>query len=181
MARWIHALTDLCLGILVGVSVGASVAASVIFGVSRESGYPKQYANTLAGSMFDRLGLPMVILAALATAGCIYAALKPPVGVMPSRRLLGAWKAMAAAAVLMLAGALATQFYFAPTMKHLRENSTWVDGELVDPAEKATFGRTHGLSMAVSLAATVLAAGLVVGRRVGSPVAELKKPISRLT
>lgn len=186
MARLIHAFTDLCLGILVGASVGASVAASVIFGVSREAGYPKQYANTLAGSMFDRLGWPMVVLAAVATVGCLYAALRPPVGVMPSRRLLLGWKCMAVAAVLMFAGALLTQFHFAPTMKHLRENSTWVDGELADPAEKATFGRTHGLSMGVSLVATALAAGLVIGRRLGSPTlgsstAEGKKPISRLT
>jgi hypothetical protein len=161
-AKLIHGLTDLCLGTLVGVSVGTSVAASVIFGVSREQGFEKQIANTLAGTMFDRLGWPMLIVAALALLGCLYAVRRPPPTVQR-----GAAMVMALLAALMFAGAVLTQFHYAPTMKQLRETSLWVDGELADPAEKAAFSRAHGWSMGVSGLATLLAAGLVIGRRFG--------------
>lgn len=160
-ARIIHALTDLCLGTMVGIAAGASVAASTIFGVSRERGFDKQIANTLAGAMFDRLGWPMVGLACLALAGCLYAAARPPV----SRGSATAWRAMAGLAGVVVACALATQVYFAPRMQELRENSTWVKGELVDPAERAEFGRMHGWSFGVAGLATVLCAGLLLGRR----------------
>ena len=102
-ARIIHALTDLCLAVLVGTSVGTSVAAATIFGVSREQGFPKHIANTLAGTMFDRLGWPMLILALLATLGCLYAIKKPAVTGLVTPRTRLAWKLMGAAAVLMLA------------------------------------------------------------------------------
>ncbi|MCA8911874.1 MAG: DUF4149 domain-containing protein [Planctomycetes bacterium] len=175
-ARIIHALTDLCLAVLVGTSVGTSVAAATIFGVSREQGFPKHIANTLAGTMFDRLGWPMLILALLATLGCLYAIKKPAVTGLVTPRTRLAWKLMGAAAVLMLAGACLTQFYFAPRMKYLREHSHWVNGELADPAEKAEFGRSHGLSMGISGLATLIAAGLIVGRRLsgGEPGDERK-------
>lgn len=168
-ARLIHALTDLCLGTMVGVSVGASVAAWTIFSVSRESGFEKHVANTLAGSMFDRLGWPMFAMACIACAGCIYAAMRPPLPSIPTGRGMLPWRAMAAASVLIVACAAATQLHFAPRMKELRQNATWVNGELADPAQKAEFGRTHGLSFAVAGAATLLAAGLVVGRRLAGP------------
>jgi hypothetical protein len=164
--RVIHALTDLCLGVLVGASVGASVAASVIFGVSREQGFEKEIANTLAGAMFDRLGWPVLIVAVLAFLGCVVAAKRPPLAGYAGRKTRLAWKLMAVAAALMLAGACLTQFYFAPRMADLRENSTWVKGELTDPAERAEFGRSHGMSMGVSLIATILAGGLIISRRV---------------
>lgn len=172
LAKLAHALTDLCLGLMVGISVGASVAASVIFGVSREQGYPKDIPNTLAGSMFDRLGWPMVILAALAMLGCLFAAKRPPLTGLATRRTTVAWRVMGGASVLIFAAALATQFYFAPQMADLRANSTWVDGELKDAGEKAAFAAAHGWSVAVSGLGTLLAAGLVVARRVctGAPV-----------
>jgi hypothetical protein len=156
MSRIIHAFTDLCLALIFGVSIGASVAAATIFGVSREHGFDKHVANTLAGSMFDRLGWPMLVAALVATVGCLYAAKRQPGK---------ASKAMAGAAVLMLALACLTQFVFAPRMAELRNNSTWVNGELVDEAERAEFRRRHGYSMAVSGLATVIAGGLIVGRR----------------
>lgn len=162
VSRLIHGLTDLCLGTLVGVSVGTSVAASVIFGVSREHGFDKHIANTLAGTMFDRLGWPMLIVAALALLGCLYALKRPPQPVSPKAAGL-----MVLAAALMFTGAVLTQFHFAPKMKHLRETSTWVNGELADPAEKAAFGRAHGWSMGVSGLSALLAAGLIVTRRMG--------------
>jgi hypothetical protein len=163
-SRLIHAITDLCLGTLVGVSVGTSVAASVIFGVSRQQGFDKHIANTLAGSMFDVLGWPVFGLACVAMVGCLYSVLRPP---LPATRKDGvlAWKLMAGASVLVVVCALATQVYFAPRMKDLRQNSTWVNGELVDPAEKAEFGRMHGWSFGVAGLATLLCAGLLVGRR----------------
>jgi len=163
-SRLIHAVTDLCLGTLVGVSVGASVAASVIFGVSRERGYDKQIANTLAGSMFDLLGWPVFALACVAMVGCLYSVLRPPAPATRKDNLLP-WKAMAGASVLVVVCALATQTYFAPRMKDLRENSTWVNGELTDPAQKAEFGRMHGYSFGVAGLATLLCAGLLVSRR----------------
>lgn len=153
-SRLIHACTDLCLGVLVGTAVGTSVAASVIFGVSREQGFPKHIANTLAGTMFDRLGWPMLVTALVATVGCLYAA-----------RAGRAFKIMAAASLLMLACAGLTQFWFAPRMAELRETSTWVNGELADEAERTEFRRSHGYSMAVSGLATLIATGLIVGRR----------------
>lgn len=165
VTKLVHALTDLCLGVMVGVSVGASVAASVIFGVSREQSFPKDIANTLAGSMFDRLGWPMVILAVLAMLGCLVAVKHPPLTGLATRKTTIAWRVMGGVSVLIFAGALATQFYFAPLMADLRANSTWVDGELADAAERAAFASAHGWSMAVSGVATLLAAGLVVARR----------------
>ncbi|MCB9892833.1 MAG: DUF4149 domain-containing protein [Planctomycetes bacterium] len=175
-ARIIHAFTDVCLGLLVGSSVAASVAAATIFGVSREQGFPKHIANTLAGSMFDRLGWPLLIAALVATVGCIYAAKRPPLTGLATGGTRLAWKLMAVAAGLMLCGACLTQFYFAPRMADLRENSTWVNGELADPAEKAEFGRSHGLSMGVSGLATLIAAGLIVSRRLftGAPGDQMK-------
>ncbi|MBZ0134787.1 MAG: hypothetical protein K8I27_00270 [Planctomycetes bacterium] len=163
-ARLIHAMTDLCLALLVGASVGASVAAGTIFGISREQGFDKHIANTLAGAMFDRLGWPMLAMALVATLGCLYAAWRPPVH-RATRRTLTGWKVMAGACVLMLAGACATQFYLAPKMADLRANSTWVNGELADPAEKAAFGAAHGQSMSVGALVTLIAGGLVVSRR----------------
>ena len=159
MGRIIHAFTDLCLALVFGVSVGASVAAATIFDVSREQGFDKHIANTLAGSMFDRLGWPMLVAALVATVGCLYAAKRPPGK--------GPWKLMAGAAVLMFALACLTQFVFAPRMADLRANSTWVDGELVDETERTEFRRSHGFSMAVSGLATLIAAGLIIGQRVG--------------
>lgn len=167
IARLIHGLTDLCLGTLVGVSVGTSVAAGTIFGISREQGFDKHIANTLAGTMFDRLGWPMLIVASLALLGCLYAVRQPP---QPVGRK--AARIMALAAALMFAGAVLTQFHFAPTMKHLRETSTWTNGELADPTEKAAFARAHGWSMAVSGLSAILAAGLIVSRRMGRPQAQ---------
>lgn len=164
--KLIHGLTDLCLGVLVGVSVGASIAAAVIFGVSREQGFDKHIPNTLAGSMFDALGGPMVVIAALAFAGCLVAVKRPPLTGYAGKKTRLAWKLMAYAAALMFAGACVTQFHFVPRMADLRQNSTWVNGELADPAERAEFQRSHGLSMGVSLVATVLAGGLIVSRRV---------------
>lgn len=73
---------------------------------------------------------------------------------------------MALVAAIMFAGACATQFYFAPRMKYLRENSTWTNGELADAGERAEFRASHGWSMGVSGVATLLAAGLIVSRRV---------------
>lgn len=175
-ATLIHAVTDLSLGVLVGASVGASVAAGTIFGVSREQGFDKHIANTLAGTMFDRLGWPMLVLALVACVGCLYAAKKPAVtGILTARTRL-AWKLMGAAAVLVLLCASLTQLYFAPRMADLRENSTWVNGELANPDEKAAFRRGHGFSMAVSGLATLIAAGLILGRRVanGEPGDERK-------
>lgn len=163
-ARIIHAMTDLCLGTMVGVSVGASVAASTIFGVSREQGFEKHIANTLAGSMFDRLGWPAVAMALVAMAGCLYSVLRPPVPVAVDASRTP-WKVMAGASVLIVLCALATQLYFAPRMKDLRQNSTWVNGELTDPAEKAAFGRAHGWSFGIAGLATVLAAGVLFSRR----------------
>lgn len=163
LARLIHGLTDLCLGILVGGSVGTSVAASVIFGVSREQGFDKHIANTLAGSMFDRLGWPMLIIAGMALLGCVFAAKSPPDNNLRATRR---WQIMALVAAIMFAGACATQFYFAPRMKYLRENSTWTNGELADAGERAEFRASHGWSMGVSGVATLLAAGLIVSRRV---------------
>jgi ABC-type Fe3+ transport system permease subunit len=160
MSRIIHAFTDLCLALVFGVSVGASVAAATIFGVSREQGFDKQVANTLAGSMFDRLGWPMLVAALVATVGCLYAVKKPP-----GR---GPWKLLAGAAVAMFALACLTQFVFAPRMADLRANSTWVNGELANEAERTEFRRSHGLSMAVSGVATLIAAGLILGRRLGN-------------
>lgn len=168
-ARLIHALTDLCLGTLVGVSVGSSVAAWTIFSVSREQGFAKQVANTLAGSMFDRLGWPVVSLASVAALGCIYAARRPPLPSVPTGRARLPWQLMAGAAVLIVACALATQLFFAPRMKELRENSTWVNGELADPDQRKVFGRAHGMSMAVAALATLLAAGVLVSRRLATP------------
>ncbi|MBX3475147.1 MAG: DUF4149 domain-containing protein [Planctomycetes bacterium] len=164
LARIIHAITDLCLGTLVGVSVGTSVAASVIFGVSRQQGFDKHIANTLAGSMFDMLGWPVFALACVAMTGCLYSVLRPP---LPATRKTGAgpWKVMAGLSVVVVVCALATQVYFAPAMKDLRQNSTWVNGELADPAEKAEFARMHGWSFGVAGLATLLCAGLLVGRR----------------
>lgn len=156
MARIIHAFTDLCLALVFGASVGASVAAATIFGVSRELGFDKHIANTLAGSMFDRLGWPMLAAAGVAAAGCVYATV---------RRRTAAFKVMAAAALLMLTLACLTQFVFAPRMADLRANSTWVNGELVDEDERAEFRRSHGYSMGVSGLATLIAAGLIAGRR----------------
>jgi ABC-type Fe3+ transport system permease subunit len=160
MARIIHAFTDLCLALIFGVSIGASVAAATIFGVSREQGFDKHIANTLAGSMFDRLGWPMLVAALVATVGCLYAAKR-----QPGR----ASRVMAGAAVIMLALACLTQFVFAPRMADLRANSTWVNGELADEAERTEFRRSHGYSMAVSGLATLIAAGLIVGRRMSLP------------
>lgn len=164
----IHALTDLCLGALVGVSIGASVAVGIIFGVSREQSFDKHIPNTLAGSLFDALGWPVLLIALAAFAGCVIAALRPP-----GRSRL-AWRIMAVAAGLMLACACLTQFYFAPRMGELRETSRWVNGKLVDPAERAEFSRSHGFSMGVSLIATVLATGLVISRRLYSADAVTK-------
>ena len=42
---------------------------------------------------------------------------------------------------IVVAGACLTQFYFAPRMADLRENSHWVNGELTDPAERMTSRR----------------------------------------
>lgn len=179
-ARLIHAMTDLCLGVLVGVSVGSSVAAATIFGVSREQGFEKHIANTLAGGMFDRLGWPMLVTALVATVGCVYAAKRPPAH-MPTPRTRTAWKVMAGAALLMLAGACATQFYFAPLMADLRANSNWVNGELADSAEKAAFGAAHGWSMGVSGLATLIAVGLTVGRRLFVGAGDQRKTNSGLT
>lgn len=175
-ARLIHAMTDLCLGLIVGAAVGASVAASVIFGVSREQGFEKHIANTLAGSMFDRLGWPMLVTAVVATVGCLYAAKKPPATGFMTARTRALWKLMGGAGLVMLLCGALTQFYFAPRMADLRANSTWVNGELADPAEKAEFGRSHGFSMGVSGLAALIAAGLIVGRRVftGDPGDERK-------
>ncbi|MBK9974429.1 MAG: hypothetical protein IPP14_06620 [Planctomycetes bacterium] len=166
----LQALTDLCLGALVGISVGASVAAWTIFGVSREQGFDKHVANTLAGGMFDRLGWPVFGLACFAAAGCTLAALRPP-----CRRPSGAtpppaasrwpWQVMALVSLLIVLCALATQVYFAPAMQDLRANSTWVNGELADPAQKAAFGRMHGFSSGIAGLATVLSAGLLLWRR----------------
>ncbi|MCA8937504.1 MAG: DUF4149 domain-containing protein, partial [Planctomycetes bacterium] len=119
-ARLIHAMTDLCLGLIVGAAVGASVAASVIFGVSREQGFEKHIANTLAGSMFDRLGWPMLVAAVVATVGCLYAAKKPPATGFMTARTRALWKLMGGAGLVMLLCGALTQFYFAPRMADLR-------------------------------------------------------------
>lgn len=174
MKRLIHALTDLLLALLVGVPVGAAVAAGVIFGVSREQGFPKHIANTLAGTMFDRLGWPVALAAGLAALGCLYAASQPPVGVIPARVTRLAWKGMGALALLLPLCALATQLHFAPAMKELRETGRWENGVLVDAAQQAEFSRMHGLSMAVGALGTGCAALLVVGRRVFSPLPVVK-------
>ena len=179
-ARLIHAMTDLCLGLLVGASVGSSVAAATIFGVSREEGFDKHIANTLAGGMFDHLGWPMLVTALVAAVGCVCAAMRPPAH-MPTPSTRKAWKLMAVASLLMLAGACATQFYFAPLMADLRANSTWVNGELADPGEKAAFGRAHGWSMGVSGLATLIAGGLIIGRRVFANSGDQRKMNSGLT
>lgn len=178
-ARLIHAMTDLCLAVLVGASVGSSVAAATIFGVSREQGFDKHIANTLAGGMFDRLGWPMLVAALAATVGCLYAAKRPPAHVS-SPRTRTAWKVMAGAAILMLAGACATQFYFAPLLADLRAGSSWVNGELADPAEKAAFGAAHGWSMGISGLAALIAGGLVVSRRLFSGGDDQRKTKSGL-
>lgn len=161
MQRLIHGLTDLFLGTLCGLSAGAAVAALTIFGTSKEQGFDKHIANTLAGNLFDKLGWPMLMISGLCMAGCIYGACHPP---MLARAK--AWKVMAGLSVLIFVAGLATQLYFAPLMKNLRENSTWVNGELRDPTEKKAFGQAHGMSMTVSLIGTLLAAGVLVGRRV---------------
>ncbi|MEE9312139.1 MAG: DUF4149 domain-containing protein [Planctomycetota bacterium] len=161
MQRLIHGLTDLFLGTLIGLSAGAAVSALTIFGVSAEQGFDKHIANTLAGNLFDKLGWPMLALSGLCMAGCIYGAKCPP---MLARAK--AWKIMGGFGVLIFVAGLATQLYFAPLMHDLRENSTWVNGELKDPAEKKAFGQAHGMSMTVSLIGTLLAAGVLVGRRV---------------
>lgn len=163
--RILHALTDLALGMLVGISVGASVAAWTIFGVSREQGFDKHIANTLAGGMFDRLGWPVFALACFAAVGCLAAARKPPLAAALTPKGRRPWHVMASISLLIVVCAFATQVYFAPRMQELRANSTWVNGELADPAEKAAFGRMHGYSSGVAGLATVLAAGLLLWRR----------------
>jgi len=166
----VQALTDLCLGTLVGISVGASVAAWTIFGVSREQGFDKHIANTLAGGMFDRLGWPVFGLACFAAVGCVVAALRQPGNGAnaTSLRRPGSrwpWQVMAFVSLLIVLCALATQVYFAPAMQDLRANSTWVNGELTDPAQKAAFGRMHGFSSGIAGLATILSAGLLLWRR----------------
>ncbi|MCC6465834.1 MAG: hypothetical protein IT463_10880 [Planctomycetes bacterium] len=170
MKRLIHSFTDLLLALLVGLPVGAAVAAGVIFGVSREQGFPKHIANTLAGTMFERLGWPVALAACLAALGCLFAAHQPPVGVIPARGTRLAWKAMGGLALLLPACALATQLHFAPLMHDLRLHSRWEDGALVDPAEQAAFSRAHGLSMAVGMLGPGAAALLVLGRRLFAPL-----------
>lgn len=161
LERWIHGLTDLCLGLLLGGSIGSGIAVIAIFRVSRLEHFPKHIANTLAGSVFDWIMIPSLILGTLACMGCIFAALRPP-----ERTRKRAWRVMAGLSVIMFALVVFSQAFLNPQMQRLRTESTWVDAELTNPDEKAAFDSAHRQSETAGLVIVLLAMGIIIGRRV---------------
>jgi hypothetical protein len=168
MKRLIHAITDLALAFCFGGGIVAAVSATVIFRESAARGFERANANVLAGEMFAKVGLPLLIAACLVGAGCIYAALKPPLNELPGKLKVSAWRAMAIVGLLITLSVGYMEGIGNRRMHELRREGKWEGARLVSTEDQSEFDRLHKQATAIYSFAIFAAGALLFLRRAAS-------------
>ena len=161
MKRLIHAVTDLALAFCFGGGIVAAISATVIFRESAARGYERVHANVLAGEMFAKVGAPLLIAACLVGAGCIYAALKPPLNELPGKMKVNAWRAMAMVGLLITLSVGYMEGIGNRRMHELRREGKWEGAKLASADEQAEFDGLHKQATAI-YSFTIIASGALL-------------------
>ncbi len=154
--RFVEAVYDLALAVLVGSIIGVSVATIALF----DRAPSREFAGQVGSAVFDMLGMIALILSLVALASRFLMRRREPSSV-PGAIMTGL-------AVVMVAVAAAIALWITPAM-----NAIWAeaphaqDGSGLIGPERAQFMWLHGLSSAAYLGLVLIGAALIVARSPG--------------